>query len=92
MQSISVTIIGKPGCHLCDEASLVATSVLVGFSNVVLEHRDIEDNPEWPARYSEKVPVIQIDGADYGYWRIREENFRQALVGAGALLVETDSE
>ena len=29
--------------------------------------------------YSDRVPVILIDGAEHGYWRLEEQRFRTAL-------------
>jgi hypothetical protein len=85
MQSIRVTVIGKDGCHLCDEATEVITGVLQGFSNVSLEHRDLAEDPEWQRDYADKIPVVLIDGQEHAYWRVRAERLRESLAHQGAI-------
>jgi hypothetical protein len=92
MGSVQVSVIGREGCHLCDEASAVIAVVTQDFSNVDTVHAMIEDNPDWLEFYSDKVPVILIDGVEHGYWRVNEDIFRGALVQAGALPRATESE
>jgi glutaredoxin len=92
MRSVQVTVIGKDECHLCDDATEIITAVLPDFRNVVLEKLKLQEDPEWVEFYSDKVPVILIDGVEHGYWRVNEEIFRGALIQAGALPLENDSE
>jgi glutaredoxin len=92
MGSVQVTVIGRDACHLCDEATGVIESVLQAFQNVTLERRLVEENPEWLEFYTDKVPVILIDGVEHGYWRVNEDIFRGALVQAGALPRQSESE
>ena len=58
-----VTLYGKPGCHLCDEAREVVEVVRAerGFE---LEEIDITRDPELEARYRERIPVVAIDGEE----------------------------
>ena len=92
MGSVQVTVIGRDECHLCDDATRVIEGVLTGFHDVTLDTRKVEENPEWLEFYTNKVPVILIDGVEHGYWRVNEKIFRGALVQAGALPRESDSE
>ena len=92
MGSVQVTVIGRDECHLCDDATRVIEGVLTGFHDVTLDTRKVEENPEWLEFYTDKVPVILIDGVEHGYWRVNETIFRGALVQAGALPRESDSE
>lgn len=92
MGSVQVTVIGRDECHLCDDATRVIEGVLTGFHDVTLDKRKVEENPEWLEFYTDKVPVILIDGVEHGYWRVNEKIFRGALVQAGALPRESDSE
>jgi glutaredoxin len=92
MRSVQVTVIGKDECHLCDDATEIITAVLPDFRNVVLEKLKLQEDPEWVEFYSDKVPVILIDGVEHGYWRVNEQIFRGALAQAGALPHENDSE
>ena len=92
MDNVQVTVIGREACHLCEEAIELIESVLPSYANVALEKRGVEEKPEWLEFYTDKVPVILIDGVEHGYWRVNEEIFRGALVQAGALHPQEDSE
>lgn len=92
MQSITVRLIGKPGCHLCDEADLLAAGVVQKFSNVALEHRNLFETPEWESEYSEKIPVIQIDDQEFAYWRVDASALAEALLSRGGLPHASESE
>lgn len=73
-----VTLITRDGCHLCEDAErqLVALSGELGFE---LEVLDVDADRARANEYSEQVPVILIDGAEHGYWRLEEARFRAAL-------------
>ncbi|MDI2098929.1 glutaredoxin family protein [Ruicaihuangia caeni] len=84
MSSVRVTLIGKPGCHLCDDAREVVTEVLSEFPAVQLEERDILQEPELFDRYSEEIPVVMIDDRVHNIWRVDRERLRAALAAAEA--------
>jgi len=79
---ILLTLIGKPGCHLCDDAELAVQSVLDDFSAVSFEKANILENSELFEKYSEQIPVLLINGLVHNYWRIDPERLRSALVQA----------
>lgn len=85
MEALTVTVIGKDGCHLCDEATELINEVLEGFANVDLEHRDLAENAEWQRDYADKIPVVLINGSEHSYWRVRAERLRESLAHAGAI-------
>ena len=77
---IELTLIGKPGCHLCDDAEAVVAEVLLEFGDVVsLTKQNILDDDALFARYSEEIPVLLINGKVHNYWRIDPERLRSAL-------------
>jgi glutaredoxin len=78
--SVSVTLIGKPGCHLCDNAKAVIDDVLERVADVELEEVSLEDNPLWSELYGDLIPVVLIDGVEYSHWTIEPEAFEHALV------------
>jgi glutaredoxin len=84
--NIELTLIGKPGCHLCEEADSAIERVLASFlaSNpsvaVSITQHNILDDVELAARYSEEIPVLLINGNVHNYWRIDEERFMRALI------------
>ena len=73
-----ITLIGKPGCHLCDEArevvAAVAAEVGVGW-----EERSILDDPALQERYAEQIPVTLVDGHPHDFWRVSADRLRAAL-------------
>ena len=73
-----VTLITRVGCHLCDEADAVLTrmSAELGFG---LERHDVDADPALRAEYSDRVPVILLDGKEHGYWRVEEARLRRSL-------------
>lgn len=83
--NIELTLIGKPGCHLCEDAESAVDRVLVSFlaANpsvaVSITQQNILDDVELAARYSEEIPVLLINGKVHNYWRIDEERFTRAL-------------
>jgi glutaredoxin len=56
-----VTLYGKPGCHLCEEAKEVVDAVRAE-RPFELEEVDITRDPELESRYRERIPVVAIDG------------------------------
>jgi len=75
-----ITLIGRTGCHLCDEAKAVVLKVDAELQVGVLQLA-VDDDPELNERYGEMVPVVLIDGRQHDYWRISEARLRQALTG-----------
>ena len=58
-----VTLYGKPGCHLCDDARKVVESVRVDVGFEVREV-DITLDPVLANRLGERIPVVEIDGVE----------------------------
>lgn len=79
MSSIALTLIGKPDCHLCDDARAIVTEVLVDYPTVTLEERSILDDAELLEKYVEEIPVLLIDGKVHTIWRVKPERLRAAL-------------
>lgn len=77
-----ITLISKPGCHLCDQAREVIVRVARDL-DVQWVERSILDDPELSAAYWEQIPVILVDGAQHDYWRVDESRLRAALGDVG---------
>lgn len=73
-----ITLIGKPGCHLCDDARAVIERV-AREEGVEWEELNMLDDPELVARYAEQIPVTLVDGRQHDYWRVDENRLRKAL-------------
>jgi len=74
----TVTLYGRPGCHLCEEALAVVDRVRerVPFA---LEQRNIETDDRWMLAYLERIPVIAIDGLERFELFVDEREFEVAL-------------
>ncbi|MGW3681717.1 glutaredoxin family protein [Streptomyces prasinus] len=73
-----VTLVGKPGCHLCDDARAVVEKVC-GDLGAVWEEKDITRDPELHEQYWEQIPVVLVDGRQHTFWRVDEARLRKAL-------------
>ena len=67
-----VTVVGKPDCHLCEQAVEVVAQVCeeLGQEFRVLS---IADDPELADLYWERIPVILIDGQPFDFWRVNRD-------------------
>jgi glutaredoxin len=57
----TVTLYGKPGCCLCDEAREALSTVRASHA-FELEEIDITRDPALEREYRERIPVVRIDG------------------------------
>lgn len=73
-----ITLIGKPGCHLCEAAREVVKKVALE-TGTGWKELSILDHPELSETYWEQIPVVLIDGAQHTYWRVDEDRLRTAL-------------
>lgn len=81
---VTVTLLTRPGCHLCDDARAVVERVVREFPGVVLEERSILDDEALLDAYAEDIPVVLIDGRRHAYWRVDPERLRAALSSSAA--------
>ncbi|GHH78087.1 thioredoxin family protein [Streptomyces sulfonofaciens] len=73
-----VTLVRKPGCHLCDDAQAVVEKVCAELG-ATWEQRDITQDEELHRRYWEQIPVVLVDGAQHDFWRVDPDRLRRAL-------------
>lgn len=73
-----VTLYGKPGCHLCDEAREVIAEVC-GELGVEWVEVSILDDEELFRRFAEQIPVTYVDGKQHDFWRVDPDRLRAAL-------------
>jgi glutaredoxin len=69
-----LTLLGRPGCHLCDDARAVLERVGVPFEEV-----DIEADDALLKRYLERIPVVVVDGEERFEFFVDEVALRAAL-------------
>ena len=58
-----VTLYGKPGCHLCDDARKVIEQVRAT-REFELKEVDITLDAGIYRRYGERIPVVEVDGVE----------------------------
>jgi hypothetical protein len=75
-----VELIGREGCHLCDDARAVVTAVTADLGEAFVE-RDLDADPALAARYADEIPVVLVDGQQVAFWRVDPDQLRAALTG-----------
>jgi glutaredoxin len=78
-----LTLYGKPGCHLCDDARAVVERVTAG-RDVALEQVDVSLDAALYARYGERIPVLEIDGESVFEFFVDEGVLERRLDRVGA--------
>lgn len=69
-----ITLYGRPGCHLCDEAREVLDRVGEPYDVV-----DIESDEDLLRRYLERIPVVAVDGEERFEFFVDEDQLRRWL-------------
>jgi glutaredoxin len=73
-----LTLITRPGCHLCEVAKeaieRVDARTAAGWVEV-----DVTSDLELEREYGDRVPVILLDGREHGYWRVEETRLLRDL-------------
>lgn len=76
-----VVMLGRPGCHLCEEAWEVIARV-TGESGASRAREELDDVGEADREeYWDKIPVTFVDGRRHDFWRVDEQRLRAALGG-----------
>ena len=73
-----VRLVGKPGCHLCDDARAVVAQVCAE-AGVAWEEVSILDDPTLADLYWEQIPVTLVDGQVHSTWHVDTAGLRAAL-------------
>ena len=69
-----ITLYGRAGCHLCDDAQAVLDRVGEPYDVV-----DIESDDELFKRYLERIPVVAVDGEEVFDFFVEESTLRRLL-------------
>ena len=73
-----VILIGKPDCHLCENARLTVAKVC-DYLGITWGELSILDDAQLADQYFESIPVTLIDGKVHDKWRVDENRLRAAL-------------
>ncbi|MBV9213526.1 MAG: glutaredoxin family protein [Actinobacteria bacterium] len=73
-----VTLYGKPGCHLCDDARAEVARVREerGFE---LHEVDVSAEPALHRTHGERIPVVAIDGVEVLELGVGADELRRLL-------------
>ena len=74
----TITLYGKPGCHLCETARSVVERVRAEHP-FELEEVDVSVDPVLHARYGERIPVLELNGEELFEFFVQEESLRERL-------------
>jgi glutaredoxin len=69
-----ITLYGRDGCHLCDEARVVLERIGEPCGEI-----DIESDDELFKRYLERIPVITLDGEELYDFFVDEQDLRRRV-------------
>lgn len=73
-----VRLLGKPECHLCDDARAVVAEVCADLG-VSWDESDLSVEPDELAKWWDKIPVTLVDGEVHNFWRVDPDRLRRAL-------------
>jgi hypothetical protein len=72
MPDARLTLITRPGCHLCEIAAEEMAKVAAASGETWTE-LNVEDDIDLEREYGERIPVILLDGREHGYFRVEPE-------------------
>lgn len=80
----TITVIGRPTCHLCPTALAVVEQVVAELpdeigDDIEIVERSIDDDPALHQLWWEKIPVVLIDDEFHAQWRVSPDLLRQRL-------------
>ena len=73
-----LTLYGKAGCHLCEEARQVVESVRSEHP-FDLREVDVSLDPELHRRFGERIPVLELEGEELFELRVDPAALRDRL-------------
>jgi hypothetical protein len=77
-----VTLYGKPGCCLCDDARAEIAAVRAE-RPFELREVDVSLDPGLQRDYGERIPVVEVDGEEAFELHVRAAELRHLLAASG---------
>ncbi|WP_424466096.1 glutaredoxin family protein [Pseudoclavibacter helvolus] len=77
----TLTFLGKPGCHLCEDAEPVVREIAARYG-AELSVLNILDDEGLQRQYGELIPVVLIDGVQHSQWFVEAERLDAAVAAA----------
>jgi hypothetical protein len=75
-----LTLLTRPGCHLCEVAREALGRVAAATGERWVEI-DVTGDLELERDYGDRLPVVLLDGREHGYWRVEEDRLLRDLTG-----------
>lgn len=90
MDPVQLTLIGKPDCHLCDDAREIVEAVRADLAalpgpqriETVLTELNILEDEQLARLHAENIPVVLIGEKRHAIWHVDPEKFTTAVVKA----------
>jgi glutaredoxin len=73
-----LTLYGKPGCHLCEEARDAVRAACAG-RDVQLVEVDITLDPAVERDFRERIPVLALDGEELFEFFVDQDALKERL-------------
>ena len=86
VSTAAITLIGKPGCHLCDAARETIGAVVKQLESeasaptITIEELSVFDDASLLDQYADEIPVVLINGRVHNIWRVEPARLRAALL------------
>ena len=75
---ITLEILTKKDCGLCDEAKIIVDRVLKDYTARLIT-TDIESDDDLFEQYKERIPVLKINGEEHFVFKVHEITLRKKL-------------
>jgi glutaredoxin len=80
----TVVVYSRPGCHLCEEALAQIVALHEDGYRFELHEVDIESHDLLLRRYLERIPVVEVDGAEVSELVLDRDALKAKLDTVGA--------
>ncbi|MCD7101656.1 glutaredoxin family protein [Pseudoclavibacter sp. 13-3] len=81
--TIDVLLLGRPGCHLCDDARTIVSDVIeqarAAGEPVALREQSIVDDDDLRRRFGELIPVVFVGDRQVAQWRVDPVRLRRQI-------------
>jgi glutaredoxin len=74
-----ITLYGREGCHLCEEARVAIEALAGELGGIELREVDIETDEGLLRTHLERIPVVELDGREVSSLVLDPEALRAAL-------------
>jgi glutaredoxin len=79
-----LTLYGRAGCHLCDEAREAIVAMRDEVLSFELREVDIDSDDALLKTYLERIPVVEVDGRIVSELELDAGSVREAIGRVGA--------